>query len=76
VPYILIQVNESIAKFFTLMVEGPFEQSYGIKMQYMHHHGIFAFTMKHKDILKIFDSLPIYHEIHVFKIICSPYNMI
>jgi hypothetical protein len=22
-PYILIQVNEGIAKFFTLMVEGP-----------------------------------------------------
>jgi hypothetical protein len=31
-PYILIQVNESIAKFFTLMVEGPFEQSYEVQM--------------------------------------------
>jgi hypothetical protein len=29
-PYILIQVNESITKFFTLMVESPFEQSYGV----------------------------------------------
>jgi hypothetical protein len=29
-PYILIQVNESIAKVFTLMVENPIEQSYGV----------------------------------------------
>jgi hypothetical protein len=36
-------------------------------MQYLHHHGIFAFTTKHKNIFKIFHSLPIYHEIHVFK---------
>jgi hypothetical protein len=48
-PYILIQKNEGIAKFFTLMVEG-FEQSYGVLMQYLHHHGIFAFTMKHENI--------------------------
>jgi len=69
VSYILIQVNESITKFFIVMVEGPFEQSYGVQMQYMHHHGIFAFTMKHKNIFEILDSPPIYHEIHVFKII-------
>jgi hypothetical protein len=30
VPYILIQVNKNIAKFFTLMVKGPFEQIYGL----------------------------------------------
>jgi hypothetical protein len=35
-----------------------------------------SITMKHKNIFKILDSLPIYHEIHVFKNICSPYNMI
>jgi hypothetical protein len=29
-PYILIQVNEGIAKVFTLMVESSFEQSYGV----------------------------------------------
>jgi hypothetical protein len=29
-PNILIQGNESIAKFFTLMLEGPLEQSYGV----------------------------------------------
>jgi hypothetical protein len=34
---ILIQVNEGIAKFFTLLLEGPLEQNYGIKMKYMHH---------------------------------------
>jgi len=45
-------------------------------MQYMYHHGIFALTMKHKNIFKILDSPPIYHEIHVFKIIYSLYNMI
>jgi hypothetical protein len=28
IPNILIQVNESIEKFFTLMVECPLEQSY------------------------------------------------
>jgi hypothetical protein len=27
---ILIQENEAIAKFFTLMLQGTFEQSYGI----------------------------------------------
>jgi hypothetical protein len=27
---ILIQGNEGIVKFFTLMLEGPFEQSYGV----------------------------------------------
>ncbi len=27
---ILIQGNEGIAKFFTLMLEGPLEQSYGV----------------------------------------------
>jgi hypothetical protein len=43
---ILIQGNEGIAKFFTLILEGPLEQSYGIKMQCMHHLGIFAFTLK------------------------------
>jgi len=43
-------------------------------MQYMYHHEIFAFTMKHKNIFKIFDSPPIYHEIQVFKINYSPYN--
>jgi hypothetical protein len=51
-PYILIQVNESIAKVFTLIIESPIEQSYGVLMQYLHHHGIFAFTMKHKNIFK------------------------
>jgi hypothetical protein len=30
VPYVLIQVNESIAKFFTLMAESPLKQSYGV----------------------------------------------
>jgi len=29
-PDILIQGNEGIAKFFTLMLEGPFEQNYGV----------------------------------------------
>jgi hypothetical protein len=29
-PNILIQVNEGIAKFFTLMLKGPLEQSYGV----------------------------------------------
>jgi hypothetical protein len=29
-PNIFIQGNEGTAKFFTLMLEGPFEQSYGI----------------------------------------------
>jgi hypothetical protein len=29
-PNISIQGNEGIAKFFTLMLEGPLEQSYGI----------------------------------------------
>jgi hypothetical protein len=29
-PYILIQVNEGITKVFTLMVESPLEQSYGV----------------------------------------------
>jgi len=32
--------------------------------------------MKHKNILKIFDSPPIHHEIHVLKIIYPPYSMI
>jgi hypothetical protein len=27
---ILIEANEGIANFFTLMLEGPFEQSYGV----------------------------------------------
>ncbi len=27
---ILIQGNEGITKFFTLMLEGPLEQSYGV----------------------------------------------
>jgi hypothetical protein len=27
---ILMQGNEGIAKFFTFMLEGPFEQNYGI----------------------------------------------
>jgi hypothetical protein len=29
-PNILIQINEGIAKFFTLMLKGPLEQSYGV----------------------------------------------
>jgi hypothetical protein len=29
-PDILIQENEGIAKFFTLMLEGPSEWSYGV----------------------------------------------
>jgi hypothetical protein len=33
---ILIQINEGIAKFFTLMLEGPSERNYGIQMQYLH----------------------------------------
>jgi hypothetical protein len=32
--------------------------------------------MKHKNIFKKFDSPPIHHEIHVFKIIYLPFNMI
>jgi hypothetical protein len=43
---IFIQENEGIAKFFTLMLEGLFEQNYGVEMQYLHHLGIFAFTLK------------------------------
>jgi hypothetical protein len=43
---ILIQGNEGIAKFFTLISEGPLEQSDGVLMQYLHHLGIFAFTLK------------------------------
>jgi hypothetical protein len=30
VSYLLIQINESIAKFFTLMLEGPYKPSFGI----------------------------------------------
>jgi hypothetical protein len=48
---ILIQENDDIAKFFTLMLEGPLEQNYGVKMKYMHHLGIFTFTLKLGDIL-------------------------
>ncbi len=29
-PDILIQGNEGIAKFFTLMLKGPLEQNYGV----------------------------------------------
>ncbi len=29
-PNILIQGNEGIAKFFTLMLKGPLEQNYGV----------------------------------------------
>jgi hypothetical protein len=29
-PYILIQENEGIAKFFALVLKGPFEQSYEV----------------------------------------------
>jgi hypothetical protein len=29
-PYISIQVNESIAKFFTLIIKGSLEQRYGV----------------------------------------------
>jgi hypothetical protein len=43
-------------------------------MQYLYHHGIFAFAIKQNNIFKIFDSLLIYHEIHVFKIINTPPN--
>jgi hypothetical protein len=32
--------------------------------------------MKHKNIFYIFDSTPIHHEIHIFKIIYSDYSMI
>ncbi len=39
-------------------------------------YGDNSLTMKHKNILKIFDSPLIHHEIHVFKTIYSPYNMI
>jgi hypothetical protein len=41
-------------------------------MQYLHHHGIFAFAMKQKNILKIFDSLPIYHEFMFSKLLTHP----
>jgi hypothetical protein len=44
---ILIQGNEGIAKFFTLILKGPLKQSYAVLMQYLHHLGIFAFTLKH-----------------------------
>jgi hypothetical protein len=74
-PYILIQVNESIAKILTLLVKGylnivmNFKYNTYIIMGYLH-------SPWNNNIWKIFDSLPIYHEIHVFKIIYSPYNMI
>jgi hypothetical protein len=29
-PYISIQINESIAKFFTLIIEGSLEERYGV----------------------------------------------
>jgi hypothetical protein len=35
-----------------------------------------SLTMKRESIFLISDFLPIHHEIHVFKIIYSPYNMI
>ncbi len=38
--YILIQVNEGNAKFFTLNLEGPFERSYGVYMHYMHQYNL------------------------------------
>jgi hypothetical protein len=49
-PYILIHINEGIAKFFTLMVEGHLNKVMEFKMQYLHHHGIYALNMKHKNI--------------------------
>jgi hypothetical protein len=43
---ILIKENEGTTKFFTLMLKGLLEQSYGVYMQYLHHLWIFAFTLK------------------------------
>jgi hypothetical protein len=74
-PYILIQVNESIAKLVTLMVKG-FEQSFKSLNVIPISNCDNSLTMKYNNIFEILDSLPIYHEIHVFKIICSPYNMV
>jgi hypothetical protein len=74
-PYILIQVNKGITKLVTLMVKG-FEQSFKslnvIPISYFDN----SLTMKYKNIFEIFHYSPIYHEIHVFKIIGSPYNMV
>jgi hypothetical protein len=74
-PYILIQVNEGIAKLVTLMVKG-FEQSFKSLNVIPISNCDNSLTMKYNNIFEILDSLPIYHEIHVFKIICSPYNMV
>jgi hypothetical protein len=49
-PYILIQINENITKFFTLLVKGHLNKVMEFNMQYLHHHEIFAFTMKHKNV--------------------------
>jgi hypothetical protein len=73
--YILIQINEGIAKLVILMVESTWIKLWSlnaIDVLYCDN----PLTMKHKNIFKIFDSLPIHHEIHVLKIICSPFNMI
>ncbi len=71
-PYILIQINEGIVKFFTLMVEGHLNKV----MEFKCNTCIIMGYLQHKNIFKILDSLPIYHEIHVLKIIYSLYNMI
>jgi hypothetical protein len=75
-PYIFIQVNDGIAKNSTLMVKGhlnkvmEFKCNTCIIMGYL--HSLFTIII----FIEILDSLPIYHEIHVFKIIYSLYNMI
>jgi hypothetical protein len=73
--YILIQVNEGIAKLVTLMVKGHLNKVMvfnAIPVLYCDN----PLTMKHLNIFYILYSPPIHHQIHVFKIICSPFNMI
>jgi hypothetical protein len=61
----LIQGNEGIAKFFASMLEGPFEQSYEVWMQYLHHFGIFTFTLKLKRVLHSFTKTYKQYNTHI-----------
>jgi len=73
--YILIQVNEGIAKLVTLMVKVHLTKSWNLNAILVSYCDN-PLTMKHKNIFYILYSPQIHHQIHVFKIICSPFNMI
>ncbi len=72
--YILIQVNEGIVKLVTLMVKGQLNKVIKFKCNVSYCDN--PLTMKHMNIFYILYSPPIHHQIHVFKIICSPFYMI